>query len=545
MSKRARSIISTLHAVVIVALIVIVAGGGYWWYSSSLQPEPTSTPSPSVELPTIYLRYSGFGFSFDYPEGTVFSEGTLTGGFDHARPLSGDVQGVIEQIPESVGVIWVHADASPSFDLFLDELFASAVEAGGFQDLSRGSFETSTKDDHEMAYQAFSLTDVDGVSQTGIVGAWYEEEEQRIYALYTVTLPEVADQIDLNARFQLYLDSFDSEGWEPPTGDLEPYWPTGGWRYAMPEDVGIDPSKLDMMVEAIKEQNIEADSVMVIRDGYVVMDAYFPPFDEGELHIVYSCTKSVVSTLIGIAIEEGYIESLDQRLLDFFPGRIVENVNQWKEEITLRDMLTMAAGFDARDSWLYEWEWLDRMNEAPDALQYVLDLEVIEEPGTRFEYTNGVSHLLSCIVTETTGKSALEYARERLFGPLGITEVDWVNDIMGRNWGYSNLYLTPHDMAKIGYLLLNEGEWDNQEIVSKEWVEDATSKHLDANILPGYGYQWWVSPNGYYSAIGYKGQFIHVVPDLDLIMVTTSRNADDFNRILSLLETYVIPAAAD
>jgi CubicO group peptidase (beta-lactamase class C family) len=125
---------------------------------------------------------------------------------------------------------------------------------------------------------------------------------------------------------------------------------------------------------------------------------------------------------------------------------------------------------------------------------------------------------------------------------VGITHVEWYTDVKGRNWGYSRLYLEPRDMAKIGYLFLNEGEWDGQQIVSSEWVEDATSEHLDANLMPGYGYQWWVSPNGYYTAIGYKGQFIHVVPDLDLIMVTTSRDPDDFDRILDLLETFVIPA---
>ena len=330
-----------------------------------------------------------------------------------------------------------------------------------------------------------------------------------------------------------------------PIGEIEPYWPTEGWRYALPEDVGIDPMKLDEMVQHVNGEGIGADSVMVIRDGYVVLDAYFPPFDEEELHIVYSFTKSVVSTLIGIAVEEGYIGSLDQRLLDFFPDRAVVNMSRWKEEITLRDMLTMSAGFDARDSWLFEWEWLDRLHGAEDAVQYMLDLEVIEEPGTRFEYTNGVSHLLSCIVTETTGTSALDYAREKLFEPLGITHVEWYMDVMGRNWGYSRLYLTPHDMAKIGYLFLNEGEWDGQQIVSRDWVADATSKHLDANILPGYGYQWWVSPDGYFSAVGYKGQFIHVVPDLGLIMVTTSSDPDSFNSILSLLETYVIPAVID
>ncbi len=182
------------------------------------------------------------------------------------------------------------------------------------------------------------------------------------------------------------------------------------------------------------------------------------------------------------------------------------------------------------------------MHASPDAVQYVLDLPVIREPGTGFEYTNGVSHLLSAIVTETTGMSASEFAEEHLFTPLGISGFMWENDSHGRNWGYAGLYLTPHDMAKIGYLFLNEGVWDGEQIVSSEWVEEATSKHVDATIMPGYGYQWWVSPTGFYSAVGYMGQFIHVVPDLDLVVVTTSSEEADFDRILSLLETYIVAA---
>ena len=139
--------------------------------------------------------------------------------------------------------------------------------------------------------------------------------------------------------------------------------------------------------------------------------------------------------------------------------------------------------------------------------------------------------------------NALEFATEHLFGPLGITEAEWRTDPVGNNWGYSGLYLTPHDMAKIGLLFLRGGEWDGEQIVSREWVEEATSKQVHAGtLLDDYGFQWWVSPGGYYSAIGYKGQFIHVVPDLDLIMVTTGSIAEDFNRIQSLLETHVIPA---
>ncbi|GAG22550.1 unnamed protein product, partial [marine sediment metagenome] len=247
--------------------------------------------------------------------------------------------------------------------------------------------------------------------------------------------------------------------------------------------------------------------------------------------------------LIGLAMEEGGIGSLDLGLADLFPDRTMGNQSAWKDEMSLRDLLTMTAGFDAEDSYLYDWVGLERMHDAPDALQYVLDLPVIEEPGTRFEYTNGVSHLLSCIITEATGVSALDYARERLFSPLGITEAEWRNDSLGRNWGYSSLYLTPHDMAKIGYLFLNGGEWDGEQVVPREWVEEATRKHVHAGtLLDDYGFQWWVSPRGYYSAIGYKGQFIHVVPELDLIMVTTSSSAEDFDRIQDLLETFVIPA---
>ncbi len=543
MDRSKRSAISTLQVVIVIALIVIVVGGGYWWYSSTLKEEPEPAPNPPVELPKTYHRYSRFGFSFDYPEGMEFSLGELLGGFDHARPLSGDVQGMIMQIPEVVGVIWFYADASPALDIFLDDLWVTAVEMGGFQDLSRGAIETSTKGGHEMATQAFDVTDYEGVSQTGIISVWFEEEEQRIYALYTVTLPDVAEQIDLSARFQLYLDSFDSEGWETPAGEIEAYWPTEGWRVAMAEDVDIDYEMLVEMVDYINSEGIGADSVMVIKDGYVVLDAYFPPFDEGEIHIVYSCTKSVVSTLIGLAMEEGLIESLDLGLADLFPDRTMDNQSAWKDEITLRDLLTMTAGFDAEDSYLYDWVGLNRMYDAPDALQYVLDLPVIEEPGTRFEYTNGVSHLLSCIITEVTGNSTLDYARERLFSPLGITGAEWRTDSLGRNWGYSSLYLTPHDMAKIGYLFLNGGEWDGEQVVPQEWVEEATRKHFHAGtLLDDYGFQWWVSPKGYYSAIGYKGQFIHVVPEHDLIMVTTSSSEEDFNRIQDLLETFVIPA---
>jgi len=537
MSIQNRLTVTSDKTVLIVALIMISAGGIYWWYMSTNAP---SAPLPSPRPTPTYVEYSRFGFSFECPEEMTFTAGSLLGGFDHVNLINGDVQGVWEEYPETVGVIWLPGYPETQLEAVLNDLFEIAGEHLEFS--GRGPLLNATWRSSEVFYQAFNCTD-QGVRQTGIVGTWFSEVDKRIYALYYVDLQGTSTREEVETEFLRYLGSFEAEGWEAPAGVSGPYWPTEGWRFAASEDVGLDPVRLGEMLSAINEQGIGADSVMVVRDGHMVLDAYFSSFDEGRRHIIYSCTKSIVSTLIGIAHEEGYIESLDQRVLDFFPNVTVENLDAWKEEMTLRDLLTMTSGFDARDSYLYNWENLDRMHDAEDAVQYVLNLPMTEEPGTRFEYTNGVSHLLSCIITETTNKTALEFARERLFDPLGITDVEWSTDSRGNNWGYSGLYLTPHDMAKIGYLFLNGGEWDGEQIVSSDWVEEATSVHFHAGtLLDDYGFQWWVSPRGYYSAIGYRGQFIHVVPDLNLVVITTGHVDEDFTRIQSLLEEYVIPA---
>jgi CubicO group peptidase (beta-lactamase class C family) len=508
------------RGILVVAVIVVSSMGLYLWFNRGQTAE-----------------YDRFGFSFDYPEGMEFSE-TGLGDVSLASVNSGVIQGMLMGgSPELIGVIWFHNESTPVLEDFLDKAYTQLGE--GTEVEERNELVTSTKDGYDLLTQSFTLYIGDDKT-IGMVGTWYDSRAQRTYMIFhirTSTLPEKR----MEKEFNKLLGSFESSYEAPVKIPLESYWSTDEWRTADPEDVDIYSGPLDDMLEEIINRGIGVDSVTVVRNGYVVLDEYFSPY-EGEPHIIYSCTKSVVSTLIGIAIEEGYIESLDVRMLDLFPDRTAGNMSAWKEEMTLRDLLTMTAGFDARDSYLYEWEGLYTMHNRSDALQYVLDLPVIEEPGTRFEYTNGVSHLLSCIITETTGMSALEYGRERLFEPLGIHDVEWHNDSMGRNWGYSRIYITPHDMAKLGYLFLNGGQWDGTQIVPEEWVDEATTKHVDATILDGYGYQWWVSGNGYYSAVGHMGQFIHVVPELDLVAVFTSRNEVDFDRILALLETYVIPA---
>ncbi len=331
-----------------------------------------------------------------------------------------------------------------------------------------------------------------------------------------------------------------------PTADapLSPYWPTGGWRTSTPEQQGMDSESLARMMQQIARQDYKIDGVVVVRNGYVVAEAYVFPFEQDDLHIVYSCTKSVVSALVGIAIDQGAIEGVAQPVLDFFPDRAVANVDANKEAMTLEDVLTMSNGLNCRDSYLYNWEGLTQMRNSADWTQFVLDLPMREEPGTRFEYCNGGAHLLSAIVQETTGMGASDFARARLFGPLGITTFEWPSSPQGVSIGYSDLCLTPRDMAKFGYLYLNEGAWDGEQVVPSAWVEASTSRHIRAGTLSdGYGYQWWVDAAGYYMALGYSGQYIVVVPDKDLVVVFVSTLADeDFFVPEELLKQYVLPA---
>jgi CubicO group peptidase (beta-lactamase class C family) len=170
------------------------------------------------------------------------------------------------------------------------------------------------------------------------------------------------------------------------------------------------------------------------------------------------------------------------------------------------------------------------------------------EPGTRWNYNTGASHLLSAIIQETTGMTELAFAEEHLFGPLGISEVSWGTDPQGRSSGGTSLRLTPRDMAKFGYLYLNVGQWDGQQLVPAAWVKASTMNQ--APIFEtyygemSYGYQWWIVPwAGYYSAVGALGQFIVVLPELDMVVVFTSTLAvEDFFIPLTLLAFYVIPS---
>ncbi|MCL5428610.1 MAG: beta-lactamase family protein [Chloroflexi bacterium] len=304
------------------------------------------------------------------------------------------------------------------------------------------------------------------------------------------------------------------------------YWPTEGWQFASPESLGLDSAKLATVLDTVKRNETPMHSWLVMRNGQIVLDAYFYPYDGTTLHDMASATKSVTTTLIGIAIDKGYL-NLDDSMVSFFPERTIANRNEWKEQITVRDLMTMSSGLHCDDKGGEERTQAE-MRASDDWIQFVLDLEAIHEPGTVFAYCSPGSYMLSAILTQATGMSELAFAQKHLFGPLGIEEVFWPADSNGINYGWGDLAMYPQDAAKIGYLWLNLGAWDGQQIVSREWVENAITPQIGTDRGQDYGYGIWLNDDEPFSymASGRGGQEIQVIPEFNVVIVKTGGGYD-------------------
>jgi CubicO group peptidase (beta-lactamase class C family) len=326
---------------------------------------------------------------------------------------------------------------------------------------------------------------------------------------------------------------------EPQQAFTPTYWPNNGWQTSTPEEQGLDSIKLAHVIEETQKKNILINSLMIIRNGMVVLDTYFyNPYDGKYPHDMASVTKSVMTTLIGIAAGQGKI-SLDEPMLSYFPNRTIANLDDRKKHITVRHLTGMVNGFDSgcMDG---DMETLNQMRSNPDWVQATLDRKMVREPGKKFCYDSPGMHLLSAILQEATGMTALEYAQQYLFKPLGISDVIWESDPQGYTHGWGDLHLKPQDAAKIGFLFLNQGNWDGQQIVPADWVKEATRKHVNAGA-DDYGYGWWIYDNSY-GAAGREGQHIFVVQSKNAIVVTTG-GGFEYDQIDPLLSAAVIDAA--
>ena len=234
-----------------------------------------------------------------------------------------------------------------------------------------------------------------------------------------------------------------------------------------------------------------------------------------------------------------------QTLVGFFPDRTIANLDDRKNAITLKDLLTLTAGLTCSDAPF------SGMEQSDDWVQFMLDAPMAEQPGTSFNYCGGAVHLLSAVLQETTGMSARDFANSFLFEPIGIARVPdtrWQMDPQGISIGPAGLYLTPRDLARLGYLYLQNGRWGDQQIVPSDWVQAATTRHTTKDNGLGYGYLWTVDPaQGSYSALGYAGQEIYVIPSQNLVIVFTgalpSFQPDmDFLLLKALVDSYILPA---
>lgn len=332
-----------------------------------------------------------------------------------------------------------------------------------------------------------------------------------------------------------------------PGSPIQPaYWPTKGWRTSTPEEQGMDSAMLTTMLENVVKQNANIHSILIVRNGYVVLEAYLYPFDASVRQELHSCTKSVVSALTGIAVQKGFIQSAQQKVVDLFPGRSIANLDERKQAMTVEHLLTMSSGLEwifipGSDEELASLDSTVQMYESPDPSQFVLDRPMAEPPGTRFLYSNGTAHLLTAVLQQTTGQSPLEFAQQNLFEPLGISDVTWPYDPQGVNFGAGALQMTARDMARFGYLYLKEGEWDGRQIIPAEWVNTSLSSHIRADGSD-YGYLWWIDSYGA-AAEGWGGQYIVVVPDQQMVAVVTAGLKDeDFGFSRALIDIFAMGA---
>jgi CubicO group peptidase (beta-lactamase class C family) len=334
----------------------------------------------------------------------------------------------------------------------------------------------------------------------------------------------------------------------PPAGEPAYVWTRpadlgDGWQTEKPSEVGIDPEAVDSTVNAILSGVAgTVHSFLVVRDGRLVVEEYFHGWKADDLHRIASCTKSISSLLVGIAIDQGRIAGVEVPLLDFFPEQRAAAGKGW-DAIRLEHVLSMAMGLDWTAAEAEEFP-------APGENRFaeVIRRNVKTNPGTSWRYVSRDVNLLSAVILHATGTHADLFAAERLFEPLGIASWDWEkNKYEGHPSMSGTLKLRPRDMAKIGQLVLDEGSWQGRRIVSSGWIHESTRDHFNPSGNDEYGYLWWgldePAVGGVDYAMGIGSQFIAIAPALRLVVVITGGNNynDKQTAIMTVTNQHLMP----
>ena len=322
--------------------------------------------------------------------------------------------------------------------------------------------------------------------------------------------------------------------------DLEfvEYTPLPGddWEVSTPAEQGLNPNLVaKLYLDAAELETLFG--LLVIKNGYLIAEGYFNEGSADQLSGRQSTTKSFTSALVGIALDQGYLSSVDQKMLDFFPEFAGQINDPRKEQITIQDLLHMRAGYPDEERtppyleimfFRDNWHWLP----------HLVDFPLTSDPGKKFQYSNLTSHLLGAIVARESDTDLMSYAQENLFTPIGAEVGDWSRDADNYNMGALEIYVTARDMAKFGLLYINEGEYEGNQVLSAEWVRESLQRYSEKIKVGewissrygcfrdiGYGYQWWsarVGDHHFDYAAGHGGNYIVLLHELDMIIVTTA-----------------------
>lgn len=290
-------------------------------------------------------------------------------------------------------------------------------------------------------------------------------------------------------------------------------------------------------------------SLLLSIDGELVLERYFGGAKPTHWANLKSASKSVLSTLVGIALDRGHLGSVRDAIGKFFPDYFERVDDPAKKTITIEDLLTMQSGLETTSNRNY-----GRWVQSSDWVRHVLTRPMVDEPGGRMIYSTGNSHLLSALLTKTTGMSTYDFARRHLADPLGIEIQPWARDPQGIYFGGNEMHLTPHAMLAIGELYLNRGRAGDNQVVSEAWIRESLEPRTRSQRSGReYGYGWWIGTLGgrqAYYAWGHGGQFIFVMPELNMVVVTTSalsverqERREHRRAIYDLMEEYLVPAA--
>lgn len=356
------------------------------------------------------------------------------------------------------------------------------------------------------------------------------------FAQAEASLPKACDLTDRSPPRRFYQRGFAPD--DPTDDDL--------WLVSDLAAQGIDPALIGEGLAQLA-QSPTRRSLIIMRNGAIVYERYFNGSRAGDSNNIASISKSILSALVGIAIDQGIFDSTDERIADYLPEYFEAASDPRLRELTLHHMLTMTHGLAWEES-----EAARLLNRSEDWVADILSVPLSDEPGTRFRYSSGISHVLSAVLTEASGMSACEFAHRFLFEPLGIEADFWGVDPQGYFTGGHSVSMTAREVARFGQLFLDEGAWQGEQIVPGWWVAASTAPQIDiGNNYAGYGYYWWlnqIASYDMYSALGAGGQILHVIPQLEIVLVTThgfrgnQRDYAEEAESYEFLWNYLIPA---